>query len=143
MIENHLRKNWAIVLWVAALAVNILGGLFWFKRGNYDMATTQESLSNMVYAAACMLIAERYIRRTNESTNKLSAILGDGLKIVGDCSFGIYLTHTLILNVIERVPGVKLMPFPLDAIVAVCVGTVVVMLCKKILGSKICGYLGF
>ena len=139
---DRISKARASLLWILALALNIAEGLFWFKAGDYSMATTQERLSNMLYSLACMTLAAFYIQN-GIPFRTVGRKIEEALAIIGDCSFGIYLTHTIVLNVLEVIPVVKLIPFPINAIMAVALASLGIMLCRKVLGAKASGYLGF
>lgn len=78
-------------------------GFFWHAFGDYNMATTQLRLTNMIMCLAAisrLMLASESSKRTM-SDNRI-------LTLVGDCSFGIYLLHYAIITII----GINLIEVP-------------------------------
>ena len=65
---------------------------------------------------------------------KNSPILKKFLKVLGDNSFGIYLSHMLIIRILNKlVPMANI--FPINAIFVIMISTVCVMMAHRILGK--------
>lgn len=97
---------------------------------------TQLKLSAVLTGIIFLIIAYKWI--INEQIVKCNF-----LHLVGDCSFGIYFSHIIIMKGLNIIPGYsKYAIYPCNAIIAVMVSLLFVIAGKKILGrySKFLGF---
>ena len=128
-LKVNLNKN--ICLYILFIMLSIIEGFFWNKQGNYNFAISQTKITSM-FTTLC------FINITIALKDKIKCICKT-LKIIGDCSFGMYLTHFLFLRII----GYRISNILLRYIVVVTITVLFILIAKKILGEKISGYLGF
>lgn len=133
-IKLSLKKAW--LLYAIAIIIAEAEGFIWYKYGNFDMATTQLKLSSIAVAITAILIAYLYINSKHEAISFLEKIL----KCLGDASFGMYLSHILVIMVINRFFGS--LPFLILTILTIAVSYICVRIGKAILGKKFAKYLG-
>lgn len=95
VVEGKLRV-WAWVL-VGSIGLQIAVGYCWNSFGDYNMATTQIKLSSAVTSLAAIAVMMSASSRTR------SVMLSSPLVPLGDASFGVYLSHILILAVFRKI----------------------------------------
>ena len=121
-----------ILLYGAAIVVSLLEGLLWYRLNDIDMATTQLRLSSILTSVAFLLICYHFIQRDCERVSASSWL--KPLLLLGNCSFGIYLSHILIRLVLGRLV-LNIMVLPIDALLMLSISCFCVILGKKILGK--------
>ena len=139
--EYALGKSRTIALWFVSLILSIGEGLFWNRLGNYDLATTQESLSNCLYSLLCMLLAYQYLKDDNLPVR--DHIIDKTLILLGDYSFGIFLIHAFIIYYAGKVPIYQLLRFPFNTVAVIVISSLLVFCGRKILGPKLGTAIGF
>lgn len=135
-ITYKLSMCKSILIYVGAIIVSEIEGFIWYNFDNFDMATTQLRLSSMTVSLSVILIAYLYI---NSHRNSLSWF-EIALKKLGDASFGIYLSHILIIMIINRIYSGFV--FPILTALTVAISFVCVIIGKKISGKRFSKYLG-
>ncbi len=131
----------SFVIYTAVLIISEIEGFVWYKLGNYDMATTQIRLTSILTSVAAILIAYNFLRDDKISLIE-SNIFTKIFIFLGDCSFGIYLSHMLILMILRHIPGYEYLFFPITSILAIIISAFCVFIGKKILGKRFASYLG-
>ena len=138
ILGNHLmqwnlnyKRTW--VLWGVCVVLSIAEGLYWYIVGNYDMATSQGKLTNCLYSFLCLLLAYKFII---DERIDLSGIVSRALILLGNYSFGIYLSHILILKVMRHLPIYSYLYFPVNSVLIVAISAICVFVGRKILGKK-------
>lgn len=139
---NTSTAKTAVFLFVS-LTLSILEGSLWFKFGNYDMATTQLRFTSMLTSLSTMLLSYKYLTGQIKPvlSCKITAFISRVLVCIGDCSFGIYLSHILIMRLWNTFIVTNL-PFPLHSILIIAISTCCVLIGKKILTKKFSWLLG-
>lgn len=131
------RKNikTTTVFYGVALVVSILEGVIWYNYGNFDMATSQIRLTSLATSVFAVLLSYIFITNSNLllKENKFNKFMIS----LGNCSFGIYLSHMAVLTVLTQVPFVKNFVFPFMTIMVLLLSLLFVMIGRKILGAKI------
>ena len=61
---------------------------------------------------------------------------------VGNYSFGIYLSHIMVINVLNKIPYYSYVPVIINSVIVFAITLVGVIVGRKILGKKISGWLG-
>lgn len=128
-----------ISLFALALMCSLTEGYLWYRYGNTDMATSQLRFASLFVSIMVCVLIDRHVQTSTGKQRKCHALLC----IIGDCSFGIYLIHIMMIEFIAKIPFINILMFPLDSIVVVLLSTTVVFIGRKLLGDRISGYLGF
>lgn len=133
-INLQLSKKCLTNLCLFSLVIQGVEGFIWYWMGNFDMATTQLKMSSIITTGLCCIRAYIYIEAGDLNLNEQPVILKKFLKVLGDNSFGIYLSHMLIIRILNKlVPMVNI--FPINAIFVIMISTVCVMMAHRILGK--------
>lgn len=127
-LKINLNKN--VILYILFIVLSIVEGFYWNKQGNYSLAISQTKLTSMFTTIFFINIAMALKDKIKCNCR--------ALKVIGDCSFGMYLTHLLFLYVV----GYRISNILLRYIVVVVITAVFVGIANKILGDK-SKYLGF
>lgn len=143
-LGNHVFEygdSWkkTIGMYAVVLLLSEVEGFVWMIYGNYDLATSQVRLTSILTSTVACLLAYRYIK--DDGVELADSLLSRALITIGNCSFGIYLSHNLVMSVLERVPGYGYLFFPLRSIVILAVTTLCVMAGHRVLGryAKLAG----
>lgn len=91
------RTRTVAVVAVLALAAQVGEGFLWNAHGDYNMATTQLRLTNMVSSLAVIAL---FMLASSSIRSKLAGIRP--LVRLGDLSFGVYLCHIAVLIVCRK-----------------------------------------
>ena len=116
-----------------ALTAQIAEGYFWLKNGSHDPGTPFK-LSSLI-TNICIIIA-------------ITPLLSCKLKwpkwliLIGDCSFGIYLSHVMFLWVFTETPILKGLTFPFNAIIVLLSSLAMVISLKYLLGKQLSRWIG-
>ena len=111
---------------------------FWaFIMNNGSMATTQIKISAMLTSLVVICIGYNWITN-NKKLNE--GFFGKMLINIGDISFGIYLTHVLLMRHIE--PLLSKIFFPFNTLTIVALEIIIINLVRKIVGKKGSKWLG-
>lgn len=133
-INLQLSKKCLTNLCLFSLIIQGVEGFIWYWMGNFDMATTQLKMSSIITTGLYCIRAYIYIEAGDLNLNEQPVILKKFLKVLGDNSFGIYLSHMLIIRILNKlVPTVNM--FPINAIFVIMISTVCVMMAHRILGK--------
>ena len=127
-LKNNNRLY--VILYVICIALSICEGLAWYKVGNYDMATTQLRITSIATSMVVIVLAYHFIKNYKGLSKN---IIGKVLLLVGDASFGIYLSHILIMVALSLIPVWKYIIFPVNSIVILSVSVICVLIGKKVL----------
>lgn len=133
-----MRKT--LFLYSSAIILSETEGFLWYQAGNYDLATTQLRLTSVITSIIVILIF--YLYFTNETYKLKSNTVTNILITMGNCSFGIYLSHLLINRILNKIPGYDILPFPITSIILLIVSTLFVFIGHKTLGNKVSKYVG-
>lgn len=137
-LGNHILKynlNWkkSIVLYGLVLVLSEVEGLAWMLYGNYDMATTQIRFTSLLTSTVACLLVYKFIK--DDGIVIKDNMVNKMLIKIGDCSFGIYLSHVLVMVVLAKIPGYGYLFFPVRSLIIIGLTTLCVMAGGKILGK--------
>lgn len=136
IISIKLNKLLLIVMLVFSIVVQVAEGYLYYCLGNTTNPGTQLKLSSLLTNVIIMLLISIYICTKDNSKFRL-------LIIFGDCSFGIFFIHYLVLIIVSKVPFYdSFLFFPFNALLVFLCSLLLVLVGKKILG-KGSKYLGF
>lgn len=112
-----------------SIVISLTEGLIWYKLDNFDMATTQLRLSSILTSVSFLLLCRCFLTK---QPGFVKNPLGKLVILLGDCSFGIYLSHIFIQQILKKVlPGI--MFFPVDFLLMLIISGTCVFLGKKLL----------
>lgn len=140
MLGNHLitkdfRWKRLGTIYIVAVILQMLEGYTWFLAGNTNPGT-QIKISAFLTESIFLLFAYCYLKSSyNNSKGKL-------LQLLGDCSFGIYLTHIMIMKILEKIPGYEIIPFGINTIIVLAVSLCFVLLGRRLCGTKFSEWIG-
>lgn len=117
------------ILYAAALVISLAEGMIWYQFDNFDMATTQLRLSSILTSVGFLMLCYCFLQKRPEfAKNPLVKMV----ILIGDCSFGIYLSHILVQQtLIKLMPG--MMFFPVDFLLMLFISAGGVLGGKKLL----------
>lgn len=101
-LTTHLLKwktiwSYAIILTLTT-GIQIFAAYIWYRQSNFDLATTQLKISSMLTALSVIGIA-----MTAPKSFRLKLVTKRLLTLTGDCSYGVYLSHLVIVDAITTV----------------------------------------
>lgn len=133
-INLQLSKKCLTNLCLFSLVIQGVEGFIWYWMGNFDMATTQLKMSSIITTGLLCIRAYICIEAGDLNLNERPVILKKFLKVLGDNSFGIYLSHMLIIRILNKLVPIA-NTFPINAIFVIMISTVCVMMAHRILGK--------
>lgn len=131
--EYNIKK--LIILYLLSIFVQMIEGYAWFKLGEVNCGT-QIKLSSFLTSSIFILIAYWYLN--NKQLIKTNKIL---IKI-GDYSFGIYISHIMIMMILGKIPIYSQIPFCLNSIIVLIITMLCVLIVNKICSKKTSKWLG-
>lgn len=137
--NNHLRitnkaQSASMIVLPFLLIVQIAEGYLWFKNGAPDPGTPFKLSS--LFTTICIIIA-------------IIPILCGKLQwprwliLIGDCSFGMYLSHVLLIWIFSKITILGTLPFPINAILVLLSSLAFVISFRLILGERLGRWIGF
>ena len=104
------------------------------------MAITQLKFSAMIYSIIILLICYQWIiNEENIFFNRLNRLF----ILIGNYSFGIYLTHIAIMNVLNKTVYKFLdIMFPFNVVLIIFINIVGINFMVRFCGNRVCKYLG-
>ncbi len=128
-ILNRLSAGKIIICLCITYFLSVVEGTLWFLNENVDMATTQLRISSMLTSMTVLIIGTKYMVKKLHSEKKFHNVL----KTLGDCSFGIYLAHPLVRDVLYIIPIWGKVVFPISTCVILLATTICVLIGRRIL----------
>ena len=141
MLQWNYGYKKTSALCAATFILSALEGIYWYRAGNYDLATNTLNLTNYPYSMACLLLAHQFL--TDDGIVIRDTAFHRMLITLGDCSFGIFLIHAYILMIMQKLPVYHDLVFPLNSAVAVLISWLCIFCGRKIFGEKYGKYFGF
>lgn len=130
MLKIRKPTQTICIAYGAAVALSMLEGVLWYLQGNSDMATTQLRITSIVASTVFCVLCGRFIRGKAPVRSTVSKAL---IK-VGDYSFGIYLSHILVRQVLGKLIG-GYMFAPIDTLLMLGICIICIAVGKKLLGE--------
>ena len=138
---------------IALIVVNVIQaieGSGWFLFGDFDMATGNFKYTSLVGSVISIALFILYIENGSRllfhvKRNRLTAVILKSLKMVGDNSFGIYLSHILVMSALNKVLYTRINNiFPLNALILLIVEMIGIEIFKKVFGRwpRFCKWVG-
>lgn len=133
-IEIKIKIEKLLILYFISIALQILEGLLWWYFGNAARAVSQVKVTNIFTCLVVLALGYRFInsaRGYNE--NNLGYKM---LVCIGNCSFGVYLAHPLILQYLYKIPQFGQLVFPLNAMLLLILTLICVIIARLLLKEK-------
>jgi surface polysaccharide O-acyltransferase-like enzyme len=127
-------------MWILMMALQMIEGDYWLKSGNYGMAVSQLKITALLSTLIlCCIFTFWFDRKEPVPENPLTS----GLKLMGDVSFGIYLTHVMMLYFLRNTLFTYIpdeLPLNWLLTTAICFG--VLYLAGRLTGARFAAWLG-
>lgn len=136
--SKHKNYNMRIIipLYLITIIIQMIEGYYWYKLGTINCGT-QLKMSSLLTSSMFILITYTYIN-SNAFNGKCKTLL-----LIGDHSFGIYISHCMILELFNHyIYFWKFIPFGINSLILLIITLLCVIIGKRILGEKISKYLG-
>lgn len=130
-----------LLLLPVSLAVQIGEGLLWMNAGYGRMKYTQIKLGTMATSILIILLAVCWIR--NSARIPFASKISHFLVYVGDISFGIYFTHILFRDFLEKTMAQFIdFFFPMETILILALDIAAIYLIRKLCSQRVCRVFG-
>ena len=134
--KRRLNLNRLIELYVITILLQMVEGYGWYMLGSTS-GGTQLKLSSLFSSLVFIMISYYYVN--NERYRKCSRLL----IVIGDYSFGIYLAHLMILEIISRLfPFWESIPFVVNSLIVLALTLSFVVIGSRVFGGKMGKWLG-
>ena len=133
MKKFNIKK--LLLLYMFSIIIQIFEGYAWFNMGELNCGT-QIKLSSFLTSSIFIFISYWYLNNKQITNN--SKIL---VKI-GDYSFGIYISHIMIISILGKFSIYSQIPFCFNSIIVLFITMICVLIGNKICGEKISKWLG-
>lgn len=135
IIKKQYEIKKLLIFYCLSIVIQMVEGYGWLLLGESNCGT-QIKLSSFLTSSIFMLMSYWYIN--NKSINENNSIM----IMIGDCSFGIYISHIMVLRALGKIPLWSNIPFPLTTLIVLLVTVISVVVGQKICGKKISKWLG-
>ena len=126
LLNIKIKGTNTLCLYVISTAFQVWGGYWYFSMGEINCGT-QLKLSSILSGIIFAVMSYEFV-----NSNKFNLKI---LRLLGDNSFGIYFSHLAVMSVLGQIPFYsEYIFYPVNAIIAVFVSLLCVLVGKKILG---------
>ena len=138
MVSIKMSDKLIFISLLIALALQMAEGYLFFIRG-VNNPGTQMKLSAWLTSIAIMLLSVRFIKK---NSSRLDGSAAKVITLIGDYSFGIYLSHVLVLNLLHRLSFYDSIPFVVNSLIVLAISFIMCWMIRKLVGDKVSRYLG-
>lgn len=135
IIKKQYEIKKLLLFYCLSILIQMVEGYGLLLLGELNCGT-QIKLSSFLTSSIFILMSYCYIN--NKSINENNSIL----IMIGDCSFGIYISHIMVLMILGKIPFWSNIFFPLTSLIVLLVTTISVVVVQRICGKKISKWLG-
>lgn len=134
-ITNDSRLFCYLVL---ALVLQVLEG-FVFQGLNYYDPATQLKLSTLFTNSLFLVLCSQWLKKPKPEPSDHNLLV-----VIGNYSFGIYLTHLMLQSLLYNynIISFRSIPFPINSLIILCLSFTLVFSLKHICGKQLSQYLG-
>ena len=132
-LEFNTRK--LCILYAISIPLQMLEGYGWLLLGDTNCGT-QLKITSLITNILFLLISYQFI--ISDKLNLKNKLL----IYIGNCSFGIYLSHIMVMNVLKQIDFYLALPYFINSIVVFVVTLICVIIGQKILGKRISKWFG-
>lgn len=138
ILLNH--NIFYFILFIVVYIIQFIESIIWYIYGNYNMAIGQLKFSSIFYAIILLIIFYIWIiKEDNIYFNKISSFF----IVIGNYSFGIYLTHMALMAVLGKTVYKFIdVIFPFNIVLIILIEVIGISFMVKFCGKKVCKYLG-
>ena len=139
IVQRHGAVFWDVIAFVLTMVQMGEGFLWEFFGDNYDVATGELKLSSMMtsLAAAALVMCIGLDRESKVTSRNIMTGLGD-------LSFGIYLSHFIIIRVVLHVfPNVNVFTGIMYGLLTLAATALCMTVASRVLPKRIRGWIGF
>lgn len=134
------------IIGIVVIVIELLESGFWQFLSRSDIAGSQIKLSSMLTGIVACFLVYNYVCMLRDKEANQSDLFHKIIIQIGNCSFGIYLIHQLLIMIWGRfLPDLMINNdwwFVVEGIILLIVGTIIVSLMQLIFRKKIGRYLG-
>lgn len=139
---NKIKNKYLVIFGCTAFGLNLSEMIFWLLKNDYNMATTQIKITNFLFSVFICLLLVKWINSDKKIIQ--DGILKKCLINLGDCSFGIYLSHLLIMQILQMIIYKYFtLFFPLNVILVIILSMLIINCFKNVFGNKVSKIVGF
>lgn len=124
-----------VVLYCASLLLQMGEGYLWFTVDPAGCGS-QLKLTSILSSSIFMLIVYSVLANRNHDPRFRL------LSIIGDYSFGIYLSHMMFLKALEPLRFYSAIPYPITSLIVLAISFLFCYACTAVMGEKIGRWLG-
>ena len=135
LINLKISSKKVLILFLLSIPLQMLEGYILFKLGDTNCGT-QMKFTCLITTLLFSLLTYYYI------TNDKYTYKNNFFVLCGNCSFGIYILHSVVIGVLKKIPIYSYIPYILNTIIVYILCLVIVIIANKILGNKIGSYFG-
>lgn len=136
IIEKQYSLKILLVLYLFSILIQMAEGYWWQSLGEVNCGT-QIKLSSFLTSSLFLLIAFTMLKDGRYD------IKNSFLRILGDYSFGIYLCHIMVMNLLRGfVPYFKSIPYPITSVIIILISLSCCYIGDRICGDKLSRWLG-
>lgn len=135
LLKISISNKRLLSLWALSVILQVLEGYIWLFAGESNCGT-QLKFSSLLTSSLCLIVAYRFI------TTDRVLVVPKLLAIIGDYSFGIYLSHIIIMKGLFRTPFYSELPFVVNSILVLIISLLVVYALSRSLGHRMTRWLG-
>lgn len=99
------KPKFAALAVALTLAMQVISAWLWNQSGNFVVATSQLKISAMLTSMAVMILSMSTPLAVRQSLGRCQLFT-----LMGDCSYGVYLCHFLVLVLIRKAFGIVGLP---------------------------------
>lgn len=135
IIEKNYSLKILTILYVISIFIQIAEGYGWFLLGEKNCGTQLKFTALLTSILFILIIYTILQRKSINIKNKF-------LRILGDYSFGIYLCHIMVLQILKYIPYYKMIPYPITSIIVLFASLAMCHIGHKVFGPKISCWFG-
>ena len=136
IINNKFNIKKLCLLYILSIPIQMIEGSVLLSLGEFNCGT-QLKLTVLLTNTIFILLSYYFI-----NNNKI-IFKNNLLILIGDYSFGIYLSHIMIINLLNTIPTYTKLPYMINSTIVLIISFIFVIIAKKIYGIKISKYCGF
>ena len=136
ILVRDYKMSHLLICYGIAIVLNMAEGYWWLQLGENNCGT-QIKLSSFLTSSIFLLIIYTYLKTTKKVD------INKSLKLIGDYSFGIYLSHIMFMRILAYVPYYNSLPYVVNSAIVLAISFGFDYIGNKILGSPINKWLGF
>lgn len=134
-IDIRLSIGKLSVLYLISIVLQMVEGYLWLRNGAADIGN-QLKLSSIISSTIALLIVHEVMREGRVHVNNRFLLL------MGDFSFGIYLSHPMIKIMLYHLPYYQDIPYPICSVILIVVTTAFCYYGSKLAGETVSKKLG-